>query len=139
MLMTALLLALAQSALTQQVSCPPWLSKDAFKPGRAPDGWVALMPSAARLSGGGLLYGPPEEQAYLRPDKTSERTIQNQTEYTTSWRLSQPHQFETWMFCSYGGQASLQIFKKVRSDANQCTATSRLTRGTFTEVQFECR
>lgn len=97
------------------------------------------MPGEARLSGGGLLHGAPDEQAYLRPDKTAEQKIGKEIEYQVSWTLQQPHMFETWMFCSYGGQATLQLFRKVDPKASKCTATSRLEGGAFVKLEFECR
>jgi hypothetical protein len=140
MLTTMLLtLTLAASAPLQSVSCPLWLPKDSFRSNNSSEGWVALMPADARLSGGGLLHGAPAEEAYLRPDEAKERRNGNRSEFRAVWQLGQPHAFEVWMFCSYGGQSTLQLFRKVNDRASTCTSTSKLIDGAFTGTVFECR
>lgn len=120
----------------QRVACPLWLKPDAFQVGRPPEGWTAVMPQEWRLDGGGLLHGAPNESAVLKPyDAKTTRSGPRETS-TALWKLSRPHPFETWLFCSYG---PLQLFKRVPVDATQCTATSKTDNGAFVETVFVCK
>jgi hypothetical protein len=72
------------------------------------------MPNDSRLSGAGLLHGPPRELGQLRLDSARGGV--------TKWNLAVPHPYETWIYCSYG---ALQLATRVAPAATVCTATSK--------------
>jgi hypothetical protein len=94
------------------------------------------MPQAGRLTGGGLLHGAPNESGYLKPDTAKLSKDGSRETNVTVWKLSPPHPYETWLYCSYG---PLEIFKRIPPDATVCVATSKLERSAFLETVFVCR
>jgi hypothetical protein len=125
-----------QRATEQRFVCPLWLKPDAFKADRPPEGWTAVMPQEWRLNGGGLLHGAPNESGYLKPyDATTTKKGDRETGITR-WKLSQPHPYETWMYCGYG---PLELFKRIPVDATECTATINTEGGAFVGTVFVCK
>lgn len=132
-------LCLAQPAVPdtqqQRVSCPLWLPKGAFKPDDSARDWTGAIRQEARLSGAGLLHGAPDEYGYLKPHSAKATKTGTLEIGRTRWLLGQPHSYETWLYCSYG---PLELFKRIRTDATECNATSRRNRDAFVEVVFVC-
>jgi hypothetical protein len=127
----------AEPPLTEQRTvCPLWLEPEVFAAKKSPPGWTVLMPQSGRLTGRGLLHGAPDGSAYLKPD-SAKISKSGRTEVSTStWNLSKPHAYETWLYCAYG---PLEIFKRIPTTATACVATSKHERDTFLEAVFVCR
>ena len=120
-----------------RIACPLWLPAKAFKAEDTVKGWTALMPQEARLTGGGMLHGAPDESAYLVPDDSKVRRTGKHTSTAMSrWSLEQPHSYEKWVYCGYG---PLELFQRVPTTATECAATSRLDRGAFLDTVFVCK
>lgn len=132
---TAAARGMAPTTTEQRTACPLWLEPGVFAAKKSPPGWTALMPQSARLSGRGLLHGAPDGSGYLKPDSAKISKSGKYEASTSTWRLSQPHPYETWLFCSYG---PLEIFKRIPASATACTAMSKLERGAFLETAFVC-
>lgn len=105
-------------------------------PDRVPDGWVGVMPQDTRLTGAGLLWGPPDESGYLKPDEAKTRGPKGRRVNVTRWSLVVPHSFETWVYCKYG---PLQLSKRTPADAVECTASSADESTWLGEVVFMCK
>lgn len=119
-----------------RVTCPASLATTAFRADRVPAGWVGAMPQETRVSGAGLLWGPPDESGYLRPDEAKTTGPANRRVNTTRWRFDLPHSYETWVYCLYG---PLQLAKRTPPDAVECTASSTGSPGWFDEIVFVCK
>lgn len=120
-----------------QFTCPLLLPAKAFKADGAVEGWTALMPQEARLTGGGMLHGAPDESAYLVPSDSKTRKTGKRTSIAVSrWSLEQPHGYEKWVYCGYG---PLELFQRVPVTATECVATSKLEDGAFLETVFVCK
>ncbi len=118
-------------------ACPLWLPANAFKADSPVAGWTALMPQEARLDGGGMLHGAPNESAYLAPrDSKNRKTGANTSTSISRWSFEQPHGYEKWVYCGYG---PLELFQRIPPTATECTATSKLEDGAFVETVFVCR
>jgi hypothetical protein len=126
----------ATTTETFRVTCPPSLAAAAFKPDRVPAGWVGAVPQDTRVSGAGLLWGPPDESGYLKPDEAKTTGPAGRRVNSTRWRLAVPHSYETWMYCAYG---PLQLSKRIPPEATECTASSTGSSGAFDEVVFACK
>lgn len=55
---------------SSETACPASLPAESLQV-RAPDGWTGYSPSILRLSGAGMMAGPPQSMTYLVPDKSS--------------------------------------------------------------------
>lgn len=119
-----------------QVTCPLSLPAAAFKPDRVPEGWSGALPLDTRLTGAGLLHGPPEEMGVLKPDFAKSAGSSGQKVNVTRWKLDVPHPYETWVFCEYG---PLQLAKRIPPYAVECTAASKGSSAWFEEIVFTCR
>jgi hypothetical protein len=122
--------------IEQRTVCPLWLEPDVFAASKSPPGWTVTMPQSARLTGRGLLHGAPDSSGYLKPDSAKIQKSGKHEMNTSTWKLSQPHPYETWLFCSYG---PLELFKRIPASATACVATSKLERDTFLEAVFVCK
>jgi hypothetical protein len=118
------------------VTCPPSLPAAAFKPNQVPDGWVGAVPQDTRVSGAGLLWGPPDESGYLKPDDAKTTGPAGRQVNVTRWRLDVPHAYETWAYCAYG---PLQLAKRVPPGAVECTVSSTGSHGWFDGIVFVCK
>lgn len=94
------------------------------------------MPQDTRISGAGLLWGPPDESGYLKPDEANTAGSSGQKVNTTRWRLDVPHSFETWVYCQYG---PLQLSRRIPRGAVECTASSKVDRTRLEEIVFVCK
>jgi hypothetical protein len=119
-----------------RAACPPTVAAAAFKPDQVPNGWVGAIPQDARLTGAGLLWGPPNESGYLKPDETRTTGPAARRVNITRWRLEVPHSYETWMYCKYG---SLQLSKRVPPESIECTASSTGNSNVLDEIEFICK
>jgi hypothetical protein len=119
-----------------RVTCPALLAPAAFRPDRVPAGWVGTVPQDTRVSGAGLLWGPPDESGYLKPDEAKTTGPAGRRVNVTRWRLDVPHSYETWVYCAYG---PLQLAKRIPAEAIECTASSTGSYGSFDEIVFACK
>lgn len=127
----------AARSVEQRTICPLWLQPDAFKANRPPEGWTGVMTQEWRLSaGGGLLWGAPEELAYLKPSEARTTRAGSRVTGITRWKLTLPHAFEVWLSCAYG---PLQLFKRIPIDATECTSSNTIENGLFEESVFVCK
>ena len=107
------LLAYAAGA---ELTCPLLLSAEAVKI-NPPPGWTGTTTSLIRLTGGGVMRGPPDGGGHLVPD--SNRTVKwkSVTDYTFG-----PGE-EKWLVCVYG-HPSLQLAKRLDDAATRCEITT---------------
>jgi hypothetical protein len=130
----AAMLLMSGAAFPEPVACPLILEEGAIKIVRPPTGWTATSHSLARLTGGGLMRGHPDQIGYLRAEKTTHfkggGTASNEFEAGE----------EKWLWCGYGATNALQLSKQLPDSATQCTVTHRETkRDGITEIAAECR
>jgi hypothetical protein len=121
---------------TLQVSCPLSLPAATFKPDRVPEGWSGALPLDTRVSGAGLLHGPPKEMGVLKPGFAKSTGSAGRKVNVTRWKLDVPHPYETWVFCEYG---PLQLAKRIPPNAVECTSTSKGSSAWFEEIVFTCK
>lgn len=92
----------------ERVACPAVLPAEAITV-RAPAGWTSVTTSFTRLTGAGMMAGPPESMAELKPD-TRDRM-------NPRWTFAP--EYEKWMTCGYG--SALQISKRLDDSTTACT------------------
>jgi hypothetical protein len=123
--------ALVTTALP--VSCPLILPADTLVV-RAPTGWTGYSPSIMRLTGFGMMAGPPQSLSYLVP--SGSRKIKGGA--ASSWQFEAGE--EKWLYCTYGGSSVIQIAKRLDDAATECTLTHRETKlDGITEMAAVCR
>lgn len=111
-----LILALLPGAAlaSSETACPASLPAETLQV-RAPDGWTGYSPSILRLSGAGMMAGPPQSMTYLVPDKSA-RTKWGSV---TTWSFA--GQTEKWLYCFYSGSSSIQISRRLDTNATVCS------------------
>lgn len=128
------------SGVEQRVSCPAQLKPADIKAHYSTEDWALFVLRPVLLTEGGMLHGPPSESAYLVPDQSSNRKLGKQTVQTQHWSFDVPHGYTKWMYCGYGGGATLKLFKEVTEAAVECILTSTTTdRRVQDDIQFVCR
>lgn len=129
----------------QKIDCPPTLETGHDKV--PPPGWRLVMLAGAHLNGqparlttAGMLHGPPEESGYLAPAESNGRKQGNRSNWKQQWMFDQPHWYQTFAYCGYGGgRGPLQLFKPIAEDATECTLTSSTKDGVVERMAFVCR
>lgn len=110
-------------------SCPLTLPREALTV-RAPQGWDGYAPSPMRLTGFGMLAGPPSTMSYLVP--TSTKPGQK------SWHFDRGE--EKWLYCTYDGSAAIQIAKRMDDAATVCELSHKKDKhGGIGEMKAVCR
>jgi hypothetical protein len=126
------LLPLAAAA-EQKTSCPMVLQKEAVTVS-APAGWRGYSPGIMRLSGFGMMTGPPESMTYLVPADSAK----GKAGATSVWRFAGGD--EKWMYCTYDGSAAIQISKRLANAATECQLSYKEDRpGNIVEMQAVCK
>lgn len=125
-MIAALFLAATVNA---SVSCPMTLPREAVTV-RGPAGWSGYVPPEfVRLTGFGLLAGPPNTLSYLAPIKSTKDVI--------TWRVGEGPR---WLFCTYDGSAAIQIARPLPPTGATCTITYRETKQEgITAMAASCR
>lgn len=127
-------------AAEQRITCPTRLEPDAVHPRNPPSGWELYMSRPVYLTEGGMLHGPPDESAYLVPDRSTHRKAENHVLESQHWSFDVPHGYTMWAFCGYGHGATLKLFKKVSESATECTLSSKAKdERTKESIDFSCR
>lgn len=128
------------SGAEQRVSCPSQLEPADIQAHYSTKDWALFVLRPVLLTEGGMLHGPPSESAYLVPDQSSSRKSGKQTVQTQHWSFDVPHGYTKWMYCGYGGGATLKLFKEVTEAAVECTLTGKTTdQRVQDDMQFVCR
>lgn len=97
-----------------KTSCPLIMQRDAVNV-HAPAGWTGYNPSFVRLTGFGMMAGPPDSMTYLVPfktDKTKGVGVQK-------WIFGGDD--EKWLYCTYDGGGAIQISKRMPDSATECS------------------
>lgn len=117
----------------EKTSCPLVLPAETVVV-NAPASWRGYSSSIVRLTGFGMMAGPPESMTYLVPADSVKRKGVG----TTVWRFAKGD--EKWMYCTYDGSAAIQISKRLSDQAATCVATSRRDdAGMLVELTAICR
>jgi hypothetical protein len=133
-------LAATTSAAEQRIACPARLEPDAIQSNHVPSHWELHMPRLVYLTEGGMLHGPPDESAYLVPDRSSDNKTGKQILQSQHWSFDVPHGYTMWMYCGYGSGVTLKLFRKVAESATECTLTSKANDARIKdEVDFVCK
>lgn len=115
--LTLIALVALPAVADEKTSCPLVLQPDAVVV-RAPAGWKGYSPSLMRLTGYGMMAGPPESLAYLKPYESKPRA--------SRWVFDGGG--EKWLYCTYDNSASIQISKRLGDNATECTLTYKRTK-----------
>jgi hypothetical protein len=94
-------------------SCPLVLQKEAVDV-RAPAGWKGYSSGIMRLTGYGMMAGPPDSMAYLVP--ANSKTLKRGA--PAIWRFAAGD--EKWLYCTYDRSAAVQISRRMDDAATVC-------------------
>jgi hypothetical protein len=120
-------------ALEQRTSCPLALPAEAVTV-RAPTGWTGYTPSFVRLTGFGMMAGPPESMTYLVP--SGSRKLKGGA--ATNWQFGGGD--EKWLYCTYDSSAAIQISRRVDDAAKVCELShTKDAYGNISEMRVACR
>lgn len=124
----ALLVSVA--AVSATASCPLTLPRDTVTV-HAPDGWRGYTPPEfVRLTGFGLMAGPPETLSYLAPVKSAKAV--------TTWQLDAAT--PRWLYCTYDHGAAIQIARPLPNVGTTCTVSYKETKQEgITAMTATCR
>lgn len=122
-------LFLAATVATSPISCPLTVPRETVAV-RAPKGWAGYVaPEFMRLTGFGLLAGPPETMSYLVP--------RSSTKGKTTWQVGEGPR---WLYCTYDGSAAIQIARELPETGTSCTITYQETKQEgITAMSAVCR
>ena len=121
------------AAAQQKESCPLVLPKEtvAITP---PAGWRGYSSSIVRLTGFGMMAGPPESMSYLVPADDKKRKNGG----VNIWHFAGGD--EKWMYCTYDGSAAIQISKRMSNAAKECQLSYREERpGSIVAMEAACK
>jgi hypothetical protein len=117
----------------QKASCPLVLQQEAVDV-RAPAGWKGYSSGIMRLTGYGMMAGPPESMTYLVPDGS--RKLKHGAADT--WRFARGE--EKWLYCTYDGSAAIQISRRLDDGATECGLSHKKDEhGSIGEMVAVCR
>lgn len=127
-MLAAIVAAAALSAPAAPVSCPLTLPREVLGV-RAPQGWTGHTPSLMRLTGFGMMAGPPESMAYLVPTKRKPGA--------STWLFDRGE--EKWLYCTYDGSAAIQISRRLDDAATVCELSHKKDEhGSIMEMMATC-
>jgi hypothetical protein len=126
-------LPLAAGAAEPPLTCPAVLDQSAVTV-RAPAGWQGYSPGIMRLTGYGMMAGPPESMTYLVP--AADRKAKGRA--ASVWKFAGGD--EKWLYCTYDGSAAIQISRRVSDAATQCELSHRRNQyGSIADMQVTCK
>jgi hypothetical protein len=97
-------------------------------------GWTGYAPPLMRLTGYGMMLGPPESMTYLIGEGTSRRKGRS----VSVWRFNPGE--EKWLYCTYDRSGAIQISKRLEDSATECELSHRPDKyGHFTDMVVACR
>jgi hypothetical protein len=129
----ALLLASATLQVqAQPTTCPPMLAKAAVAV-KAPAGWQGYSSSLMRLTGFGMMAGPPESMTYLVPANSKKRKDGS----VTIWQFAGGG--EKWLYCTYDGSAAIQISRRLDDTSTRCEVSAKTAGGVVQAAEAVCR
>lgn len=119
---------------------PPCSGDACIEPNRlidVPDGWAAVIePRKLPLWGAGFSYGPPEDQAQLKPDIRVRKGISYAT--NTFEDGTAPHH-GYWLDCVYG-DGVVHLSRRISDHLKECTVISPpASRGEPSRVSMTCK
>jgi hypothetical protein len=125
-------LALARAAEPTS-ACPLVLQKEAVAV-NAPAGWRGYSSSIMRLTGFGMMAGPPESMTYLVPADSKKQKGRS----TSTWRFAGGD--EKWLYCTYDRSGAIQISRRMDDAATECQLSYREDRpGNIVEMAALCK
>lgn len=131
----ALILALLapSAAADDRASCPLVLPRSTVEV-KAPPGWVGYSPSIMRLTGYGMMGGPPESMTYLVPSSSKNA----KGDAVNTWAFAAGE--EKWLYCTYDDSSAIQISTRMADWATECSLThQRASLGSITRMEAKCR
>ncbi|MFP5391221.1 MAG: STY0301 family protein [Gammaproteobacteria bacterium] len=117
-------MSLAASAAEQVFPCPAEVQPASMKVD-APKGYKSHGPSPFRLTGAGLMWGPPETMATSVPHKTTEKGGKE----TDSWAGIE-HEPVKWMACTYE-DGLVVLSQPIDPRAKACSVTRSKAKGRY--------
>ncbi|QYF94211.1 hypothetical protein KY495_03005 [Massilia sp. PAMC28688] len=102
------------AATNLAAECPVRIPAASFTAGKPPAGWTGFVPAPLRLTGAGMMSGPPASLQYLVPDKEGQEM--------------QAYDFpkgdgQRWLWCSYNG--GVQLSRRLDDKATHCTIVEK--------------
>lgn len=117
----------------QKTSCPLVLQKETVTV-HAPAGWQGYSSSIMRLTGYGMMAGPPESMTYLVPADSKKQNGINKT----AWSFEGGG--EKWLYCTYDGSSAIQISRRLDDKTTRCEVSSKTGKmGSIEVADIECR
>ena len=121
------------SMADEKASCPLALPRETVSV-TAPVGWRGYSSGIVRLTGFGMMAGPPESMTYLVPANIQKR----KGGATTTWRFAGGD--EKWMYCTYDNSAAIQISKRLGDSVTECRLSYRENRPrNIVDMEAICR
>lgn len=134
MISPLLLAALALPATSSDtIACPLILPKTSVGV-KAPTGWTGYSPAIVRLTGYGMMAGPPDSMTYLVPSESKKLKDGS----VSTWLFSKGE--ERWMYCTYDASGAIQISRRLADDATECSLSYKRDKfGSIGEMIVACK
>lgn len=130
LLLAALALPAAADGAT---TCPLVLPRTTVEI-KPPIGWTGYSPAIVRLTGYGMMAGPPDSMTYLVP--SGSKKLKDGS--VSTWLFSKGE--ERWMYCTYDDSGAIQISKRLADDATECTLSYKRDKfGSIREMTVACK
>ncbi len=90
----------------------------------APAGWTPFVVGDLRLTGIGIMFGPPAEEA----DAVPYSTVDVKDGHTSTWHFSAEDHDPKWVKCFYGQGWNVTLSKKLDDSTTECVAKYKNTK-----------
>lgn len=134
MRLALILAALAlPAAANDNTPCPLVLPSTTVEV-KAPVGWTGYSPSIMRLTGYGMMAGPPDSMTYLVP--SGSKKLKNGS--SSSWAFTKGE--ERWMYCTYDNSSVIQIARPLPDISTECSLSYKRDKfGGIGEMTVACK
>lgn len=121
------------STAAKETPCPLVLPRTTVEV-NAPFGWTGYTPSIMRLTGYGMMAGPPDSMTYLVPSRSKKLKDRS----ASTWLFVRGE--ERWLYCTYDDSSAVQISKRLADGAETCTLSHKRDRfGSIGHMAVECQ
>jgi hypothetical protein len=116
---TALTSLTMGSVSAEPIVCPASIPAANIRLLSVPEGWRgAIDPHGMALNSAGVMSGPPEDQALLKPNGRGAPNVEE-------WTDLRPGAFGIWMACFYGDKQEFTLSKRLDDTTRTCRVTYR--------------
>lgn len=106
------------AAAGEKVTCPAEIQQSALRLQDIPREWTPHVASPMYLHGAGAAAGPPDNQAQLRPERSTYAA--GKASWKVTYNLEGDFPRGKWLECSYGTSNQIVLAKRLPATTSRC-------------------